>query len=170
MVLGNREIVEYSEDAFDDLNWRIRVVRILADPHLQESATIHLQKYFLNVLFLKELRYFLAEVESIQSHLAIFDSLIIKQASVVHFLNQIDGDPLGVLLEGLLSFDSASSLARDKLATSGRTGSVDSFQLGQKLLPLPLLFDQTGICASVLTRLLGLVCLIRLNLGLCLVL
>jgi len=131
VFLSDRKAVQNSEDALDDLDWWVGAVRILADPHLQESASVHLQEDLLNMLLLEELSHLFTKLETIQSRFAVFDGLIVKQAGVVHSLDQVDGDSFGLFFEDLLGLEGFLSSICDVLAANYLASAFDSSELGQ---------------------------------------
>lgn len=90
MLLINRHFVEDFQDALNDLNWRVRAVRILADPHLQEPASLHVQKELLDMLLFQQLRDFIDHFEPMHCLLVVLDALIVSHTSLMHPLHEVD--------------------------------------------------------------------------------
>ena len=139
MVLSDRQVVEYIDHAVNHLNWRERVVRVLAEPHLQDSAALELKEDLLDVLLPQVVSDSLAELEPVHGCLASLDSLVITDTSLVHLLDQTQRLRFGCFIEFFLSLN----LLLPLLVVVSRV----VLELCQQLLPL--LFDHGQLLPRV---------------------
>lgn len=103
------------------------------------------------MLLLEELRYFFTKFKTIQSHLSVFDSLVVEQAGIMHSLNQVDSNSFGLFFKELLGLESVLPPVFDVLAAKYLASAFDSSEFGQKLLSFLLDLHQIRIRISTPT-------------------
>jgi len=67
MLLGDWQIIEHPKHTLDNLDWWVGAIWVLRDPHLKESASLHLKEEILDMLLPQKLGDFLNHFESIES-------------------------------------------------------------------------------------------------------
>jgi hypothetical protein len=148
MLLSDRQMIKGFQDTVNDLDWRIRSIRVLRDPHLEEAAALQLEENILNMFLPEQLRNLLNHFESVDGLLFGLDSLDISETCLVHPLHQAEGHGLGLLLEIFVTFQSLLSAISGELMTTAK--------LGEELTSLLL-----GVCQLEGGVLLGLDDLVR---------
>ena len=77
MVLSDGQIVEHVQDALDNLDRRIRAIRVLTDPHLEEATSLHFKEHLLDMLLFQKLSDRLDELESSHGSDSLFDAVVV---------------------------------------------------------------------------------------------
>lgn len=146
MLLDDWKAVEHAQHALNDLDWRVAAIWIPCQPHLEEPATVILQKDFLHMLSVQKLGNFLDHLEPVHGSLSSLDCLVVAQADCVHFLNQIDREGPAILIEGLFRVDCSAKLV-GQLTSSAEFGvRLLASKSGQELCSVVLEF---GLLAKI---------------------
>jgi len=112
IFLINWQSVKHTEYALNDLNWRIAVIRIALEPHLEEPTSVVNEEHLLNMLLVHKISQLTDHLEPVHGRLTSLDCIVIAEAHGMHFLNQTNCLNLALLIKLFLLIDSFGQFLR----------------------------------------------------------
>jgi hypothetical protein len=130
VLLGDWKLVQNVEDTLDNLKGWERVVWVLEEPHLKDSATLHLEEDVLKLSFSQCFDNKVDHFKAMHSSLLLFDGFMVQEACLMHVFDQVKCRLLALVVQVFLSFDLDLSPVGIEL--------MRTLEPGQQVLPRPL--------------------------------